>query len=77
MRGQAGVNAAADPDTLGGQMEDKLPVIPCAPERRARRSDRHTNARKVADHAHAVGGIELGGTAGTPPDRQETSPIPS
>ena len=25
------VNAAAAPDTLGGQMEDKMPVTPCAP----------------------------------------------
>src|SRR6516165_97971 len=37
----------------------------------------NTDARKTADHAHAVGGIELGGTAGTPPDRRETSPAPS
>ena len=36
-----------------------------------------TDARKVAGHALAVGGIEVGGTAGTPPDRQETSPAPS
>ena len=33
MRRWAVVNAAADPDTLGGQMEDKLPVILFAPER--------------------------------------------
>ena len=44
MRRWAVVNAA-DPDTLGGQMEDKLPVIPCAPERCARRSDRPKQPR--------------------------------
>jgi hypothetical protein len=37
MHRRAVVNAAADPDTLGGQMEDALPVIPCSPERCARR----------------------------------------
>jgi hypothetical protein len=42
---RAVVNAAADPDTLGGQMEEKLPVIPCAPERCARRSDRPKRSR--------------------------------
>jgi hypothetical protein len=40
MRRRAVVNAAADPETLGGQMEDKMPVTPSAPERCARRSDR-------------------------------------
>ena len=43
MRRRAVVNAAADPDALGGQMEEKLAVIPCAPERCARRSE-HTEA---------------------------------
>jgi hypothetical protein len=33
MRRRAVVNAAAAPGTLGGQMEDKLPVMPSAPER--------------------------------------------
>jgi hypothetical protein len=47
MRRRAVVNAVADPDTLGGQMEDKLPVIPCASERCARRSDRQTEARQL------------------------------
>ena len=45
MRRRAVVNAAADPDTLGGQMEDKLPIILCAPERCARRSDRPKHRR--------------------------------
>jgi hypothetical protein len=32
MRRRAVVNAAADPDTLGGQLEQKIPVTPCVTE---------------------------------------------
>jgi hypothetical protein len=38
--GGAVVNAAADPDALGRQIVDEIPVTPCASERCARRSHR-------------------------------------
>ena len=42
MRRRAVVNAVADPNTLGGQLEQKIPVTPCVPESYALSSDSST-----------------------------------
>jgi hypothetical protein len=70
--GQVGVLS----DNGDGAFQSSLSQAPLRPARCARRCD-DTDARKVAGHAHAVGGIELGGIAGTHADRQEASPAPS